>query len=336
MKKIDMFSHFLFPKLLNFIEDKTGHDHEFSRLFANNRPLFDPEARIKLMDDNNVDISVLVPQPEIGIIPEIKNNPSICAEAARIGNNEMAKLIQKYPNRFAGVAMIPTINADIMVSELERSVKELKLVGGVIGAGSSLKSLDHPDFDKLFAKASELDVPIWIHPARPSNLPDYLDEECGSKYQYFQAFGWLSDSTLAMHRIIFSGVFDRYPNLRIIIHHHGALIPYFAGRIDIGVELFEANAGIKCNTPISPPYLDHYKKFYIDTATQYYNPDSLEIAVKFFGVDRVFFGSDAPMDKKGGDDMIKNAFKSVEALKISDKQREQIYFKNAKALLKLD
>lgn len=237
--------------------------------------------------------------------------------------NEMAELIQKYPNRFAGVAMIPTTNADIMISELERSVKELKLIGGAIGAGPSLKPLDHPDYDKLFAKASELDVPIWIHPARSSKLPDYLEEESGSKYQYFQGFGWLSDSTLAMHRIVFSGVFDRYPNLRIIIHHHGAMIPYFAGRIDIGVEFFEANAGVNYNAPISAPYLDHYKKFYVDTATQYYNPDALEMAVKFFGVARVLFGSDAPMDKSGGADMTRNADESVKSLQINDREREQ-------------
>lgn len=329
MKKIDMFSHFSFPTLLDYLEEKTGHPHEFSRLFANNKPLIDADARMNMMDRHDINFSVLVPQPEIGITPEIEKNPILSAEAACIGNNEMSELIKKYPGRFAGVAMIPTTNADIMVSELERAVKELKLVGGVIGAGPGLKPLDHPDYDKLFAKASELDVPIWIHPARSSSLPDYLNEETGSKYQYFQAFGWLSDSTLAMHRIVFSGVFDRYPNLRIIIHHHGAMVPYFAGRVDIGVEFFEANAGVNYNTPISAPYLEHYKKFYVDTATQFYNPDALKIAIDFFGADHVLFGTDAPMDKNGGADMTKNADKSIEALNIKDEERKQIYFENA-------
>lgn len=81
-----MFSHFSFPKLLNFLEEKTGHPHEFSRLFANNKSLIDPDARIRLMDSHKIDISALVPQPEIGITPEIEIEPILSAEAARIGN----------------------------------------------------------------------------------------------------------------------------------------------------------------------------------------------------------------------------------------------------------
>lgn len=335
MKKIDSFSHFTFQSFIEYIEEKSKRPHEFSKLFSNNKPLFDVTERLAIMDRQGIDMSILVPQPEIGITSEIEENATFSAEAAYIGNNEMAKLIQKYPDRFAGVAVIPTTNSQIMVAELERAVKELNLVGGVIGAGPSLKPLDHADYDKLFAKASELDVPIWIHPARSSGLSDYLNENGGSKYQYFQGFGWLSDSTLAMHRIVFSGAFDKYPNLRIIIHHHGAMIPYFAGRIDIGVEFFEANAGVKYKTPISAPYINHYKKFYIDTATQFYNPAALKIAVDFFGSDHVLFGTDAPMDKSGGVDMIRNAGKSVDALNLNEEEYEKIYCKNAETLLKI-
>lgn len=335
MKKIDIFSHFSFPKLIKFIEENTGRTHEFSKLFENDKTLFDANARILLMDNLNIDKNVLIPLPELGITPKIEHNSTLSNEASHICNDEMSYIVKKYPDRFIGVALLPTSNLDIMVSEFERAVTKLNLAGGVIGVGPNLKPIDHPDFDKLFAKANELDVPLWIHPARSSNLPDYLDEENKSQYQYFQAFGWLADSTLAMHRIVFSGVFERYPNLHIIIHHYGAMIPFFVKRVDIGIEFFEANAGIKYNTPISAPYSEHYKKFYIDTATQYFNPEALKLVVDFFGINHVLFGSDSPMDASSGVNMIKNADESIELLPISDAQRKQIYFENAERILKL-
>jgi predicted TIM-barrel fold metal-dependent hydrolase len=334
MKKIDIYSHFVFKRFICFLEKESGHTHEYSRLFVNTKSLIDVDTRLKLMDRLGVEKHVLVPLPEIGMTSEVGRDPKLSAEAARICNDEMAGLIVKHPERFGGVAILPTGNSDIMVSELERSICRLNLAGSVFGVGPNLKPPDHPDFDKLFAKAVELEVPIWIHPARSADLPDYIGEQGGSKYQFFQAFSWLFDSTMAMHRIVFSGVFERYPKLCIIIHHHGAMIPYFSGRLEIGIRYFEKNAGCKYDAKVPPPYAEHYKKFYIDTATQYYNPKALQIAVNFFGTDHMLFGSDAPMDASGGFDMGNNADKSVAALQISQKERMNIYSGNAELLMK--
>ncbi len=335
MKKIDSYSHFSFLRLLKYLEDKSGSSHEFARLFANTQPLIDPEARLMVMDQLGVERHVLVPLPELGMTPAVGNDPGLSAEAARICNDELAQVVAKFPERFSGVGMLPTGDPNLMVAELERAVGQLNLAGGVLGVGPNLKSPDHPDFDKLFAKAVELEVPIWIHPARSAAIADYIDEPGGSKYQFFQAFSWLLDSTLAMHRIVFSGVFERYPTLRVIVHHHGALIPYFVGRLEVGIHFFEKNAGRQYEAKVQPPFAEHYKNFYIDTATQYFNPAVLQIAVAFFGPEHTLFGSDAPMDMHDGLEMGQSADQSVAALPLNEQQRRQIYFENAERLLKL-
>lgn len=333
-KKIDAFCHFSFPSVIKYLEEKTGRPHPFGRLFANTKALIDPQARLNMMDKLGNDKHVLVPLPELGMTPEVESDPVLCAEAARICNDEMANLVAKYPDRFAGIAMVPTANADVMVTELERAVKTLNLRGGVVGTAIEQRvTPDNPEFDPLYAKCAELGVPLYLHPGHSPVIPDYMHEQGGSKYQYFQAFSWLNDSTLAMTRIVFSGVFERYPNLKVVIHHHGAMIPYFIGRLDVGIKFFEKMAGRKYDAKIQPPYGDHYKKFYVDTATQCYNPEALQLAVNYFGAEQVLFGTDLPMDAEEGAFMSTGSDKSVAELRVSEEQRKLIYCGNAERIL---
>lgn len=333
-KKIDAFCHFSFPGVLKFLEKSTGRTHPFGRLFANTKTLIDPQARLALMDRLGNERHVLVPLPELGMTPEVERDPALCAEAARICNDEMANLVGKYPNRFTGIALIPTANAQVMVTELERAVKKLNLRGGMVGTAIEQRiTPDDPEFDPLYAKFAELGVPMYLHPGHSPALPDYVNEKGGSKYQYFQAFSWLNDTTLAMTRIVFSGVFERYPNLKIVTHHHGALIPYFVGRLDTGIQFFEKMAGRKYDVKIKPPYGDHFKKFYIDTATQSYNPSALQVAANYFGPEHMMFGSDLPMDAEEGVIMSTGADRSVAELNVSEAQRKQIYHANAERVL---
>lgn len=335
-KKIDAFCHFSFPSVIKYLEEKTGRPHPFGRLFANTKALIDPEVRLGLMDKLGIDKHVLVPLPELGMTPEVESNPVFCAEVARICNDELANLVAKYPSRFVGIAMVPSANAEVMVAELERAVKTLKLRGGVVGTAVEQRiTPDDPQFDPLYAKCAELGVPLYLHPGHSPALPDYTHEKGGSKYQYFQAFSWLNDSTLAMTRLVFSGVFERHPDLKIVIHHHGAMIPFFIGRLDVGIKFFEKMAGRKYDAKIKPPYGDHYKKFYIDTATQCYSPETLQLAVNYFGAEHVLFGTDLPMDAEEGIIMSTGADRSVAELKISEDQRKQIYCGNAERILGL-
>lgn len=333
--KIDAYCHFSTMKIIDFLEKESGRKpHVFRSLFANTPTLTDPLERLKMMDETGVDLSVLVPLPWLETAPPVHADPEKCAAGAMLLNDELAEIAVKHKDRLAFVALLPTTNPEIMVKELERGVKELRAKGGFFVVGPTVKRVDHQDYEALYNKAVELDVPLWMHPSRPPVYADYIDEKI-SKFQVWQTLSWLQDSSTAMVRMIFSGVFDRHPKLKVIIHHHGALVPLFAQRMQYGWDYFEQNTGRKQPTEITRPYIDHFKKFYCDTATQGHEPLILQIAYNFFGPDKMLFGSDAPMDATAGRAFTKDAIKSVEGMDVSDADKQKIYSGNAKRLFKI-
>ncbi len=332
---IDFYCHFSSMKVIDYLEQAGGvKPHVFRSLFSNTPTLINVDKRLRLMDECGISRSVLVPLPWIEATPAVYADPKKCAHAARIMNEELARVVAVSPNRFSGVALLPATNAEIMCAELEYAVKRLGFAGGVVAFGPTLKRPDHPDYEQLWTRASRLDVPIWMHPSRPPNYADYVDEQV-SKFQVWQTLSWLMDSSVAMVRLVFAGVFDRYPDLKLVVHHHGALVPLFAKRMQYGWDYFETSTGEKQRTSVSRPYIEHFRKFYCDTATQGHEPALLETACRFFGADRVLFGSDAPMDAMGGAAFTRDAASSVETMGISNADKKRIYRENALRLLKL-
>ncbi len=168
----------------------------------------------------------------------------------------------------------------------------------------------------LFVQSSELGGGIWLTPRRSFARTTTTRS---SRYLQWQTLGWLADTSSAMERIVFSGVFERHPDLKIITHHHRALVPLFASRMQLGWDTFERLAGLPMETSISRPYIEHFKRFYADTATFGVEPLLLDQAIAFFGVDRVMFGSDTPMDDRAGETFIPNTVASIEQLGLADK-----------------
>jgi predicted TIM-barrel fold metal-dependent hydrolase len=334
--KIDFYCHFSSMKVIDYLEEAgESKPHVFRSLFFNTPTLIDVDKRLRLMDSCGISRSVLVPLPWIETSPAVYADPQKCSRAARIMNEELARITAKRPDRFSAVALLPATNTDIMIREIDYAVKQLGFGGGMVAFGPTVKRPDHGDYEQLWATAVRLDVPIWMHPSRPPVYPDYIDEEV-SKYQVWQTLSWLMDSSTAMVRIVFAGVFDRYPGLKLVVHHHGALVPLFAKRMQYGWDYFEESTGKKQVTSISRPYIDHFRKFYCDTATQGHEPALLEIAYRFFGKDRILFGSDAPMDAAGGKAFTLDAMSSVEAMAIPVEDKQLIYRDNALKILKLN
>lgn len=332
-KIIDAYCHFSSMKLIDFLENASNtRPHVFRDLFANTPSLINADQRFQLMDECGIDVSILVPLPWLETAPPVYADPKLCLEAAQMFNNEVAEITTKHADRMIGVALLPTTEPEIMVAELERAVRDLKFVGGFFVVGPTVKPPDHADYEFLYQKAVELDVPLWIHPSRPAIYPDYVNEKM-SEYQIWQTLSWLMDSSAAMVRLVFHGVYERYPNLKLIIHHHGALIPLFAQRMQYGWDYFEQNNKIKQSTTISAPYIDHFKNFYCDTATQGYAPLLLQMTYDFFGPDRLLFGSDAPMDATSGRAFTMDARASVNDMNIPAPDREKIFTGNILKLL---
>ena len=135
--------------------------------------------------------------------------------------------MDKYPDRFPGfVASMPMNNPDACLKEIDRAIDELNAVGIQFFTNVNGAPLDLPELKPLFAKMHEVDLPIWIHPARGANISDYPTED-RSKYEIWFVFGWPYETSVAVARLVFGYYFDEFPNLKIITHHMGAMIPFF-------------------------------------------------------------------------------------------------------------
>lgn len=327
---VDAYCHFSPPELVKYLDDNSSKKNPWHLRFDKD-PLFsDAAKRIAFMDEHGIEASILVPTPWIESTPEVAQNPAKFAEAARVCNDALAQVTRSNPNRMFGVALVATSTPDSMVGEMERAINELGFVGCELVVGPTVKRMDHPDFEPLFARAEALGAAVWLHPSRPMQYPDYVDEE-ESKYFDWQTLGWLHDSSSAMIRIVMSGVFDRHPNLKIVTHHAGALIPQFGGRMQSGWDGFN-NYGEPVKTSISQPYIEHFKKFYCDTATFSVEPLLLQHAWEFFGSEHMLFGTDTPFDPTPGE-FTKSSRGGVEAMPITDEQKAMIYAGNVKKLL---
>jgi len=273
-----------------------------------------------------------VPVPWLEAFPRVAHDRTLAPQYARMMNDEIAAVVAQNPKRFKGVALVASVDPEAMAAEAHRAVKELGFVGAYVPVGPTAKRMDHPDFEPLYRAIVDLDATLWLHPSRPP-LPEYLDEKT-SMYQEWLQMGWPYDTTSAMYRIVFSGVFDRYPGIRIITHHHGGFIPYYAPRM-IGGWLGEAEAGMHVDTEIAPPYIDHFKKFYCDTACNDFAPKVLQLALDFFGPERVLFASDTPFGAGDGQSFTSGVLRSIEAMQIGADLRATILSGNARRILKI-
>jgi aminocarboxymuconate-semialdehyde decarboxylase len=221
------------------------------------------------------------------------------------------------------------------VEEIDRAVNELDALGVQIFTNVNGAPLDDPRFDPIFVKMAEVDRTIWVHPYRNEKWPDYPTEP-KSRYELWWVFGWPYETSVFMARLALSGLFDRYPNLRILTHHGGAMAPYFSGRIGPGLDQLGTRTPDEDLTSVTRELkkrpFDYFKMFYADTAL-FGAPHALECAIKFFGADRVLFASDMPFDPENGALYIPSTISDVDALQISESERQKIYEGNAQRVL---
>jgi aminocarboxymuconate-semialdehyde decarboxylase len=330
-QKIDSFCHILPPKYKQALDKKASHCFylEANRL----RPaLFDLDIRFRVMDKYEGLRQVLT----LGVPPlEYVVSADEAVDLSKMANDEMAELVTKYPDRFvAAAACLPMNNIDAALKEAERAISELNLRGIQIYSSINGKPLDTPEFMALYEKMAEYDLPIWIHPARDQKIADYPGEEA-SKYNLFLVFGWPYETTLCMARLVFSGVLERYPNIKFIAHHCGAMIPFFAQRIPTG-PTGKTNPDEKDVLRLSKSPLAYFQKFYADTVPTGGTP-ALMCAYEFFGPDNLVFGSDYPYPggAQGEGFALGEAIRSVESMDVPPAVKAKIFGKNTERILRL-
>jgi len=332
--KIDIFNH-LFPKrfwndFINVGTDLSG----MGKRVQNISTIADLDNRFRVMDEFGDYCQIIsLPGPPV----EILANPTKSPEMAQIANDGFAELVAKYPARFPSfVACLPMNNPDAALKEMDRAINQLGAVGSQMYSNAANKPLDLPEFRQLFEYAAKSDTPIWLHPDRHADFADYKTEDT-SQYEIFWTFGWPYETSVAMARMVFSGFFDRWPNLKIITHHMGAMIPYFTGRVGFGWDQLGTRTSDKDYTSLLKSMkkrpIEYFKNFYADTALFGARAGTI-CGLDFFGVDHVVFASDAPFEPTPGL-YTRETIGVLESLDLTKDEKDRIYRKNAEKLLNL-
>src|SRR5690242_123074 len=217
-------------------------------------------------------------------------------DLARLANDETAELCRRYPDRFLGFAAgLPMDDPDAAIEELERAVNDLGALGVQIFTNVNGHALDEPRFEPLFQRLSQLDKTIWGHGARSFAYPEFVGDE-QSKYGLWLALGWPYEMAMFMARIVIAGVLDRYPDLRILTHHGGGMIPTFGQRVGpgpIGFQGPEHQSEFEVFGRLQKSPVEYFKLFYADTTVGGV-ARTIRASIDFFGIDHVMFGSDWP------------------------------------------
>ncbi len=337
MTKIDIFNHVMPQAYLDLVKSHSKEPGMVKRM-ASLRMLWDIEHRVEMLRSKFPDVKQVL---TLGLpAPELLGGPDKSPEFARIANDGMAEMCRNWPNEFpAFVASVPMNNPPRAVEEMDRAIGTLGAKGIQIVTSVAGRPLDDPEFFPVFERAANHhDVPVWMHPARPASRADYPGEP-KSKYEIWQVLGWPFETSVAMARMVFSGLLQRLPKLRIITHHCGGMIPYFAGR----AETLWAQLGSRSTDSeesevlkrLGKPPIEYFRMFYGDTVLGG-AAAPLACGIAFFGIDRVVFASDCPFDPEGGPMFIREGIRSIEDLKLSEGDKRKIYFGNALKLLRLE
>jgi aminocarboxymuconate-semialdehyde decarboxylase len=333
--KIDIFNH-LYPRRFfdQFIADGAA-GKDMGKRVSNIATIVDLDARFRAMDEFGDFRQVLtLPSPPL----EVLAPPERAAVMARAANDQLAELVHKHADRFpAFVASLAMNHPDEMMKELDRAVDQLGARGVQIFTNVAGRPLDDPQFQPLFAEAARRDLPIWMHPARGADFPDYRGED-RSQYEIWWTFGWPYETSVAMSRLVFSGVFDRHPDLKIITHHMGGMIPYFEGRVGHGWDQLGTRTSdvdyVALRRSMKRRPIDYFRNFYADTAL-FGARGATRCGLEFFGVDHVVFASDMPFEPAPGM-YARETIEVIESLELTAAQKDQIYRGNAQRLLKLE
>jgi aminocarboxymuconate-semialdehyde decarboxylase len=327
---IDIYTHIFPDQFYRELERGSPKLGNMGKRLRSIQKLFDLDARFREMDEFGDYRQVIsLPNPPLEDFAEGETALNL----ARVGNDAMAELCQKHPDRFAAfAAVVPLDDVDAAIAEADRAIRTLGAKGIQIFTNVAGRPLDEPRFAPLFAAMAAHDLPIWLHPARTSAMTDYATEE-KSRYEMWWCFGWPYETTIAMARLVFSGVFDRHPGLKIVTHHlGGGMIPFFDGRLGPGMDVLGSRTVDEDYSQVLPalkrPHLDYFHDFYADTAL-FGGASGLQCGVDFFGADRVVFATDAPLGPIG------KTIAAVEGLGLDQTSLDKMMFRNAVELLKL-
>ena len=332
---IDAHTHGLHGDYLDQLETAGGHwAKERTNLLkerAQRRPTFiDIRLRIEQLDKNNINIQVVTPPFWIdsNLFP---GDVSAKLAVARALNDNMARMAEDSKARLLTGGSVPLASFEQGGrQEMERAINALGLKAISLPSNVNGKPLDSPEFEPFWAHANDMHVAVYIHPANPAGKRDRKYE---AEYDLTHNFGWPFETALMLSRLVFSGILERYPNLKVLSHHlGGGMIPFFWGRINETYNLDDQQETIGRVLP--KPLFDYFSRFYYDTAVGGSAP-AIRCAYEVFGADRLVFATDAPHGPGTGEARLATYPDVIRSLGFSEEESKKIFESNAKRLLNI-
>ena len=337
MPYIDAFNHF-FPKpFFDALLETPAGKKDIGKRVRGLPAIYDLDIRNRIVDGfGKYDYSQILclGMPAIDRLFTRDLAPAM----TRLGNDGLAEIVAKDPKRYPGWAASLAMNVpDEAVKEVERATKNgacaIQLHTNVDGA-----PLDEPQFWPIFEAIEKSGKPILLHPIRTREMADYRNED-KSKYEICSVIGWPFETGVCLARLVFSGIIDKHPGLRIITHHLGGIIPYFEGRVghswdQLGARTSDEDYGAILKRLKKRPF-DYFKDFYGDTALAGAKGPTV-CGIGFFGVDHVLFASDCPFDPEKGTMYPRLSIGVIEELDMPKADKEKIQYKNAQAMFGLN
>jgi len=319
-RRVDAFAHILPPRYLERLEEHLERSISADQLryyregvFRFDPSISDLDARWRAMDRFGDYRQILV----LAVPPLEEVGPAeIAADFARMANEEMASLVVTNPDRFVGfAASLPLNDLEASLREMDRAVADLGALGVQVFTNVQGRPLDDPAFDPLLTRVEQLDRAVWLHPTRRFE----------ANYGLWWSLGWPYETAAALSRLVYSGVMERHPRLKVIAHHGAGMVPHFSARLGMGPGYRE----VKDTLPRPP--LDYFRMFFADTAL-FGAPHAVRCVLDFFGPSHVLFGTDTPL---GPTNTIEATIEDVDAAGLDPAQREAVFAGNARRLLGL-
>lgn len=323
--KFDLHTHFYtkeyfeqirdLPSEFSFAQSPTGQTIitlRGARFFGITPAMTDVAKRIEDMDRVGIDVEVVSLSTPNVFFTDAEHQP----EVALLINDAYADLISSHPTRFKGFASIPMDAPEAALKELHRAIDDLQLNGVVLLSNIGGKPLTSPEYRPFFEEANRIGLCIFLHPMIPQNSEPFREYVLGP------IVGFPFDTTLAVARMCYSGMFEDFPNIRWIIGHLGGAVPYLMERMDNGYRDFA-----ECKEKIDKLPSVYLKQLYYDTVS--FSPYTLKMVRDMMGADHMVMGSDYP-HLLGS---IDRAVTSIEGLQITEQEKEEIFSGNALSIL---
>lgn len=324
-RKFDLHTHYYpptyfdkireLPSEFSFDKSPSGQTiitNRGARFFGITPPMTDVAKRLEDMDRVGIDVEVVSLSTPNVFFTDAQHQPEI----ARIVNDAYAELAATHPERFKTFASIPMDSPDEALKELHRAIDELKMNGVILLSNIGGKPLTLTEYRPFFAEANRLKLCILLHPMLPANTDPFREYVLGP------IVGFMFDTTLAVARMCYDGMFKEFPDIRWIVGHLGGAVPYLMERLDNGWRDF-----MECRANIDELPSTYLKKLYYDTVN--FNPHMLMLVRNMIGADRMVMGSDYP-HLLGS---IDRAVSAIEGLEIPDEEKRRIFEGTALSIL---